>query len=242
MSLTKEIVKCRDGSYTLRSALFGECYHSANGALAESLHIFIRNGLDYYLEQSNRTGSETLRIFEAGFGTGLNTLLTALRVNGRDDLSIEYSAVELYPVAPSESASLNYPLSISRDYPFVFDGGIESAEELEKKINNARWDTGTMITEKFRLIKIHADILSLDLPLNRYDIVYYDMFSPAVHPRVWEKDILTKIYSSCRPGAVFITYSSKGSVKRELRDCGFNLYRLSGPEGKRHILRAVKPL
>jgi len=36
------------------------------------------------------------------------------------------------------------------------------------------------------------------------------------------------------------TYSSKGLVKQNLRNVGFQLERLPGPEGKRHMLRAVK--
>ena len=36
----------RDGSLTLRSEVLGEQYHSLHGALNESMHVFIRNGLD----------------------------------------------------------------------------------------------------------------------------------------------------------------------------------------------------
>jgi tRNA U34 5-methylaminomethyl-2-thiouridine-forming methyltransferase MnmC len=39
-----------------------------------------------------------------------------------------------------------------------------------------------------------------------------------------------------------VTYSSKGEVKRALRQAGFTVKRLPGPAGKRHMLQAVKPM
>jgi Protein of unknown function (DUF752). len=37
-----------------------------------------------------------------------------------------------------------------------------------------------------------------------------------------------------------VTYCSKGIVKQAIRNAGFALERLSGPKGKRHIIRAYK--
>ncbi|MDD3878120.1 MAG: MnmC family methyltransferase, partial [Bacteroidales bacterium] len=41
-------------------------------------------------------------------------------------------------------------------------------------------------------------------------------------------------------GAVLVTYSVKGSVKRALKEAGFSVEKLHGPPGKREVLRAVK--
>ncbi|HON70670.1 MAG TPA: MnmC family methyltransferase, partial [Tenuifilum sp.] len=37
-----------------------------------------------------------------------------------------------------------------------------------------------------------------------------------------------------------VTYSAKGLVKQNLRQAGFNVERLQGPPGKRHMVRAWK--
>ena len=60
-----------DGSHTLFNHSLQETYHSRHGAIQESVHVFIQNGLHY--ATANKT---SLNILEVGFGTGLNALLT----------------------------------------------------------------------------------------------------------------------------------------------------------------------
>lgn len=247
----REIIRCDDGSFTIRSALFNECYHSRNGALAESFFIFIRNGFDYFIENitdheyqdipSSAPPFRRVHILEAGFGTGLNALLTALRVSSEKRVPVEYSAVELYPLTVGEAECLNYPQAISQDESFSFYPGAEEADAVFRKIHQAEWGATTEITPFFSINKIRKDLLSMVFPSDYFQIVYFDMFSPGVHPQVWEKAVLERIFSSLKPDGIFITYSSKGEVKRNLRECGFTVSRLKGPEGKRHIVRAVKP-
>ena len=66
------IVPTLDGSHTLYLADIDEHYHSINGAIDESMHVFIKAGFDYCKNTQPV-------VFEVGFGTGLNALLTALR-------------------------------------------------------------------------------------------------------------------------------------------------------------------
>ena len=61
-----------DGSATLYIAALDEHYHSTKGALAESQHVYI----DMCWRHAAR-GGEDVRVFEVGFGTGLNAALTA---------------------------------------------------------------------------------------------------------------------------------------------------------------------
>ena len=69
-----ELLISDDGSHTLKVVDLNEHYHSTFGALSESVHVFIRAGLNRKLEELPCH----LNIFEAGFGTGLNALLTAI--------------------------------------------------------------------------------------------------------------------------------------------------------------------
>lgn len=61
-----------DGSHTLYMQEINEQFHSLNGAVTESVHVFIENGFLY-----NNCRSPV--VLEIGFGTGLNCLLTALQ-------------------------------------------------------------------------------------------------------------------------------------------------------------------
>lgn len=70
-------------------------------------------------------------------------------------------------------------------------------------------------------------------------VVFYDTFSPATQPHLWDERIFHKIATGCPAGSVLVTYCSKGTVKQALRGAGFTLERLAGPPGKRHILRGT---
>ena len=87
------IVLTEDGSPTILSPHYGEYYHSIHGACRESEHVFVHTGLLHRLESFDPSG--TLYLFEVGFGTALNALLT-LREQRCRGLSIHYSAIEKF--------------------------------------------------------------------------------------------------------------------------------------------------
>ncbi len=217
-----EIRKTKDGSHTLFVPELNEHYHSSFGAVQESLHVFIHAGLHYFNKPKQR-----LSIFEAGFGTGLNALLT---LQFMADKSIKYTSVEAYPVDDETILKLNYPELCD----------FADAGQIFSKLHQARWDVDTKITSEFVLKKIRADIRSMVLPKNEFDLIYYDAFAPNVQPELWTEEIFAKLFSAMSPGGILVTYSSKGLVKQNLRKSGFEVQRLTGPPGKRHILRASK--
>jgi tRNA U34 5-methylaminomethyl-2-thiouridine-forming methyltransferase MnmC len=69
-----KIIPTADGSKTIFNPAIGENYHSKHGALQESLHVFVGNGLQYFLNNYNHT---QVSMLEVGFGTGLNFLTSA---------------------------------------------------------------------------------------------------------------------------------------------------------------------
>ena len=76
-----QLIQTEDGSITLYVPELNEHYHSVHGAIQESIHIFIRAGLDFYLTSpEHRPPTEVpLSILEAGFGTGLNAYLSGAK-------------------------------------------------------------------------------------------------------------------------------------------------------------------
>ena len=64
MSINK-FIETEDGSPTLFSSEFNQTYHSIHGAIAESVHVFIKNGLEWYLEHNKP--ENIISIFENNF-------------------------------------------------------------------------------------------------------------------------------------------------------------------------------
>jgi len=50
------------------------------------------------------------------------------------------------------------------------------------------------------------------------------------------------MYFALKNRGVLVTYAAKGSVRRAMLEAGFHAERLSGPPGKREMLRATKVL
>ena len=122
----------------------------------------------------------------------------------------------------------------------------EEISSVFEKTHTCKWEKDVEITPGFTLHKSCADISLLQgdyYSAGKYSsspaMIFYDTFSPATQPELWYESIFRAIASGCAPGSILTTYCSKGTVKQTLRNAGFTLERLSGPPGKRHILRGV---
>ena len=237
--INRNVVTSEDGSKTLKLEGFDESYHSMFGALAESRHIYIGCGLNYFMERTLH--KKNISILEVGLGTGLNCLLTALYLKNHPEIDINYTAIEKYPVTKEEVNAL--------DHPSLFGNETKAAYSLSKAIHDSPWGIKTNITPNFSLIKVEDDLIRFidkdynsNFPGIKYDIIYFDAFAPEIQPELWSDDIFKKIIEITKPNGILVTYSSKGVVKRALREAGFIVSRLKGPKGKRHIIRAEKGL
>jgi tRNA U34 5-methylaminomethyl-2-thiouridine-forming methyltransferase MnmC len=91
-----KLIVTSDGSHSLLNEELDETYHSIHGAVQESKHVFIDNGIYAYSRRP-------INIFEVGFGTGLNALLAA-----QTNLPINYTSIEAFPLDESIFSQLNY--------------------------------------------------------------------------------------------------------------------------------------
>ncbi len=223
--MKRKVIITADGSSSIYMEDLDEHYHSVHGAIQESQHIFIKSGL----LSNNLKQLETISILEIGFGTGLNALLTYFSAN-ETHKNIHYTAIEFYPVNNEELQLLNYGNQLP--YP--------QANEIFRLIHAAQWEKGEPISGHFTICKNKISALEIHLPENTFDLVYFDAFSPDSQPELWSTLLFDKIYNSMRLNGVFITYSTKGNVKRALRQAGLLIEKLPGPPGKREILRGFK--
>ena len=218
--MNREIKITGDGSHTIYVPELDEPYHSIHGAILESKHVFIEQGL-------RRTGGSSIRLLEIGLGTGLNLLLTLAESNERR-LEIYYHAVERYPLTPSEYRVLNFQEYIKN----LEKGSLEA-------IHASPWNQDLNLTTNFRLYKEKADIRYME-PGPGYDLVYFDAFAPDKQPQLWSGEVFTKIYSCMNHGGLLVTYAAKGSVRRTIKECGFRVEKVPGPPGKREMIRALR--
>ncbi len=218
-----EILLTNDGSVTLFDPALNETYHSIHGAVQEALHVFIRNGLNYFEKGS------ALNIFEVGFGTGLNALLT-YQFASEESYKVNYATLEAYPIDHALIGHLNYTTAMNRsDLSAVFE-----------KLHASSWNEYHHIGACFKFKKIHERIESLKLESNTYDVIYYDAFGPRAQAEMWSRDLFVEMFDCLREGGVLVTYCAKGQVKRDLRSVGFFVQTLPGPPGKREMTRAIK--
>lgn len=221
MSLT--IITTGDGSHSLRNEALNETYHSVHGALQESVHVFIRNGLEHRMLDFR---DESLSIFEVGFGTGLNALLTA-NYALENTVTIAYTSIEAFPVPGEIWRTLNY-------------GSTEEAQKRFYSLHEAAWETEQQIVPRFRLRKMHITFEDMVLPASSFDVIYFDAFAPNKQPDLWTLPMLEKVTALLRPGGVFVTYCAKGQLKRDLKSLGLTTETLPGPPGKKEMVRATR--
>jgi tRNA U34 5-methylaminomethyl-2-thiouridine-forming methyltransferase MnmC len=220
-----ELFETQDGSHSLLSRRYGVSYHSKYGAIQESLHVFIREGLSPLTPPPDRS----LNILEIGFGTGLNALLTLKEAQSKR-LSVFYEAIEAHPLSTDEAAVLNYPQ--------LLGGGDLTA--YFSALHSSPWDVEREITPSFRLLKRACRLQECTFS-KRFDLIYYDAFAPGAQPELWEDEALGSMFGALKEGGKLVTYCAKGSVKRRLKAIGFTLETLPGPPGKREMVRATRP-
>ena len=215
------LIETADGSQTLKNNDIGENYHSTHGAVQESMHVYINHGLRLAANKKSK-----IRVFELGFGTGLNALLSLREVLENLNLEVEYVCIEPFPLSENVYRQLNYPFENERDY-FM---------QMHQSVNTQKID----IHERFSFLKMEIKFEDFQNEQN-FDLVYYDAFGPTSQPELWNMDSLSKCANLLNSEGIWVTYCSKGEVRRGLISLGLDAVRLAGPPGKRHMIFATKP-
>jgi len=218
--MNSELLITEDGSNSLYVPEIDECYHSSHGAIQESRHIFIEAGL-------KQCRKSEINVLEVGFGTGLNAFLTMIEAE-RSGKQIQYVSLEKYPVETEKALRLNYPEELSPEKRSFFE-----------LMHISAWNEKIQITPFFSLEKIKTDFTQYT-PEHKFDVIFFDAFSPEKQPEMWTQERFELIYKHCNHGAILTTYCAKGVVRRSMQVAGFIVERLAGPPGKREILRGVR--
>ena len=223
--INPQLKETSDKSFTLVHPIYNQTYHSINGAFTESVCVFISAGLNYLVENK----IFEINILELGLGSGLNAALTLMFAQQNPTTTIYYSSLEPYPISMEIAEKL--------DYWKILD--VVNSKSNFLKIHSSPFDLQNQITEYFTLEKSRINFLEYTSK-EKYNLVYYDAFSPQTQPELWTVEAFAHLNSLMITGGIMVTYCAKGEVKRNLKQCGFIVESLPGPPGKREMIRATK--
>lgn len=215
--IDNKIIITNDGSHSIYSSNFKESYHSLNGSISESLHVFIKNGLKTVYK-------ENINVLEIGFGTGLNVLLTIINNKKK---KINFHTIEKYPITKEIYEKLNYCKKLNIKENILID------------LHEKNWNKPHDINKHFTFHKHLTSVQKLSINL-RFDIIYYDAFSPRKDNEMWSYKILSKMFNLLKYNGFLVTYCAQGEVKRTLKKIGFKVETLKGPLSKREMIKAIR--
>ena len=231
LKMKKSLIITKDGSHTVSIPEMNVSYHSLHGAIQESEHVFINNGLHFF---RNKNPTADIHVLEMGFGTGLNALLTLIEAG--PNLNIHYTTIELFPLNAEQVDTLNYCEQLKRD---------DLLPSFEK-MHQCEWERDVAINSFFTIHKLPLSLLNINKSIlghnnfPRPDIIYFDAFAPSAQPELWTREVFEMLYAILKDNGILVTYCSKGDVRRAMQASEFIVEKIPGPPGKREIVRALK--
>ena len=199
-------VLTQDGSYSLRSILFQENFHSLKGALEETKIKFTNpSGL-------HRFKNKSINVLDICFGLG-------------------YNSASLFSDLIKQNSLLNwYALEIDKkplEYSLKNKSFLELWHPKVFKIFNFLYQQN-QFEDQFLKCKIiwgeAREQINHIPPSIKFDLIYLDGFSPQKCPQVWTVEFLSKVTQNLNPQGYLITYSSSAAVRMTLRNLGLEIF------------------
>ncbi len=194
-----------DGSLTLFLTDVDETYHSRHGAVKEAKRVFIDEGLAIAHQRNNGL----LNVLEIGFGTGLNSLLSYQYATA-NKCRVNYVALETHPVSMSLINSLDYPHQTNHP----------NDKDAFLRMHDVPVHYSAEIGAHFILEKHLSDIRNYKSE-ERFDLVFYDVFSPRTQPELWSVDTLKEVRRLIKPDGILITHFVQHSIQLAMSNAGF---------------------
>lgn len=86
-------------------------------------------------------------------------------------------------------------------------------------LHEAPWNVPARITERFRIRKVETSLQDYEFDTT-FDLVYSTLSLRTLQPELWTADVFRRIFDILSEGGLLVTYSAKGTVKRNLREAG----------------------
>jgi|FLOH01.1.fsa_nt_gi tRNA 5-methylaminomethyl-2-thiouridine biosynthesis bifunctional protein len=222
------------------SEAFEDIYWHREGGLAEKQYVFIE--ANHLRARWSDLQQPQFTILETGFGFGLNFLLAArlwqeLAPPGK---LLHYQAIEYAPVTPADleklHASLCPPTNTEPDAGALHD----LAQRLVRRYPLPTHGLHPIwITDTICLTLIYMDVgAAMPLITEPVDAFFLDGFSPSQNAAMWDPKLFSQCARLSHQQTTLSTYSVAGTVKRGLKDAGFEIKKIPGFAGKAEMLTA----
>ena len=186
-----------DGTLTLKSEEYNECYHSSEGAVTETLYKHVYPAFEVVKK-------DEINILDICFGLGYNTFLSVL--NRKKDTKLKIFSPEFDEKLVRSLKNFKYPKE--------FDSIKHIIDEISENF---------YYKDEFVEIEVFiGDAREYVRQLDNVDIVYQDAFSPKVNQELWTIEYFKDI-EKLNP-KIITTYSVATPVRYALYSLGYNLY------------------
>jgi tRNA 5-methylaminomethyl-2-thiouridine biosynthesis bifunctional protein len=212
------------------SRQFGDVYFSRDDGLGETRHVFLA-GNDLPARFAALPAGSRLVIGETGFGTGLNFLCAWQLFDqlAPADACLHFVSVEKYPLT---AADLQRALALWPELAPWSGQLLEQYRAIHPGFQRLVLDGGRVI-----LTLLIGDALQMLPQLDaRIDVWFLDGFAPDKNPQMWTPPLFQELARLSAPGASLATFTSKGTVRRDLIEAGFAMRRAPGYGKKWEIL------
>jgi tRNA U34 5-methylaminomethyl-2-thiouridine-forming methyltransferase MnmC len=245
-----QILVTDDGSYSLMDTVLEESYHSGSGAAAESYVVYLQNSrIASRLRQSAKLPT---RVFEYGFGTGMNFIITAsLAAAEKKPLLFTSWEYRLLPCVVFDQLQIPRAISSAEKLDLLHNCSVhaQSITDAFLRFRAGLGDSPATGLHRFA----YTDEITLELnigdattisPSTRhetYQSVYFDAFSPKSNPDLWTEPVLRTAFELLEYDGTLVTYCVNSVVRKLVAQCGFTVTKEPGPTGgKREVLVAIK--
>ncbi|MDH1055376.1 bifunctional tRNA (5-methylaminomethyl-2-thiouridine)(34)-methyltransferase MnmD/FAD-dependent 5-carboxymethylaminomethyl-2-thiouridine(34) oxidoreductase MnmC [Aquipseudomonas alcaligenes] len=212
------------------SRQFGDVYFSHDDGLGETRHVFLA-GNDLPARFAALPAGSRLVIGETGFGTGLNFLCAWQLFDqlAPADACLHFVSVEKYPLT---AADLQRALALWPELAPWSGQLLEQYRAIHPGFQRLVLDGGRVV-----LTLLIGDALQMLPQLDaRIDVWFLDGFAPDKNPQMWTPPLFQELARLSAPGASLATFTSKGTVRRDLIEAGFAMRRAPGYGKKWEIL------
>lgn len=206
-----------DGSFTLFSEEFGECFHSHSGAHQEAMGKFV-----VPTQLARNAHNSHLCILDICYGLGYNTaaaLETIWRVN--PDCQVEVVALEADVAVPK--------MAIAQGYLELWPDPIQQAL---MQLAQTREVQNSQLRAQLLVGDARQTIQGVRARNFQAAAIFLDPFSPPKCPQLWTVEFFEQVSHCLHPLGGLATYSCAAAVRAGLRAVGLQVG-ASAPVGRR---------
>ncbi len=203
-----------------QSRRYGDVYFSRGSGMAETTHVFLQPNRLAERFAALQAG-ERLVIGETGFGTGLSFLCAwaLFERTAPANSALHFVSVEKHPLTRDD---LGRALTLWPELQLQARQLLDQYVAINPGFQQFRFGQVT-------LTLLVGDALEQLKELDaQVDAWFLDGFAPQKNPDMWQPELFEQVARLSAPGATLATFSSAGSVRRALKEAGFEIKRIPG--------------